>query len=159
MTEEVRTTAPAEKLLPDLEVPSGSVLKAEHLVKRYGKRAVVNDVSLEVHPGEVVGLLGPNGAGKTTTFYMIVGLIQHSRGRIFLDGEEITHKPMFRRARQGIGYLSQEPSVFRKLTVEDNIKAILETSGLKRREREERLELLLDELGLRRVRGNMAYAL
>ena len=159
MIEEAGTAAPAEKLLPDLEVPSGSVLRAEHLVKRYGKRAVVNDVSLEVHPGEVVGLLGPNGAGKTTTFYMIVGLIKHSQGRIFLDGEEITHKPMFRRARQGIGYLSQEPSVFRKLTVEDNIKAILETSGLKRREREERLELLLDELGLRRVRGNMAYAL
>ncbi|HET9581761.1 MAG TPA: LPS export ABC transporter ATP-binding protein [Gemmatimonadota bacterium] len=137
----------------------GSLLRVEHLVKRYGKRTVVDDVSLEVHPGEVVGLLGPNGAGKTTTFYMIVGLIQHSRGRIFLDAEEITHLPMYQRARRGIGYLSQEPSVFRKLTVEDNIMAILETTGLKKRERKERLEVLLDELGLRRVRGNMAYAL
>ncbi|HUP00314.1 MAG TPA: LPS export ABC transporter ATP-binding protein [Gemmatimonadota bacterium] len=136
-----------------------SVLRAENLVKRYGKRTVVDDVSLEVHPGEVVGLLGPNGAGKTTTFYIIVGLVRHSRGRIFLDGEEITRKPMYKRARRGIGYLSQEPSVFRKLTVEQNIRAILETTGLSRRDRAERLELLLDELGLRRVRSNKAYAL
>jgi len=146
-------------LLPDIEVPSDSVLRAERLVKRYGKRKVVDEVSLEVHPGEVVGLLGPNGAGKTTTFYMIVGLIRHSRGRIFLDGEEITHQPMYKRARRGIGYLSQEPSVFRKLSVEDNIDAILETTGLPRRERKERLEILLDELGLRRVRKSKAYAL
>ncbi|MGH7571293.1 MAG: LPS export ABC transporter ATP-binding protein [Gemmatimonadota bacterium] len=158
MTDET-TTVPAEGALPDLEVPRDSVLRAERLVKRYGKRVVVNDVSLEVHPGEVVGLLGPNGAGKTTTFYMIVGLIQHSRGRIFLDGEEITHKPMYKRARQGIGYLSQEPSVFRKLTVEENIRAILQTCDLRRKEQEERLETLLDELGLRRVRNNKAYAL
>jgi lipopolysaccharide export system ATP-binding protein len=136
-----------------------SVLRATNLVKRYGKRRVVDDVSLEVHPGEVVGLLGPNGAGKTTTFYMIVGLIRHSRGRILLDGQEITHKPMYKRARMGIGYLSQEPSVFRKLTVEQNIRAILETCGLSRKERRERLEHLLDELGLRRVRGTKAYAL
>jgi lipopolysaccharide export system ATP-binding protein len=135
------------------------VLRASNLVKRYGKRRVVDDVSLEVHPGEVVGLLGPNGAGKTTTFYMIVGLIRHSRGRILLDGQEITHKPMYKRARMGIGYLSQEPSVFRKLTVEQNIRAILETCGLSRKERRERLEHLLDELGLRRVRGTKAYAL
>lgn len=136
-----------------------SVLRAEHLVKRYGKRRVVDDVSFEVHPGEVVGLLGPNGAGKTTTFYMIVGLIRHSRGKIFLDGQEITHKPMYERARLGIGYLSQEPSVFRKLTVEENIRAILETLPISRDERRERLEVLLDELGLRRVRRNKAYSI
>ena len=151
--------APAHDLLPDLEIRKDSVLRAEHLVKRYGKRRVVDDVSLEVHPGEVVGLLGPNGAGKTTTFYMIVGLIRHSRGKIFLDGEEITHKPMYKRARRGIGYLSQEPSVFRKLTVEQNILAILETLPISRAERKERLETLLDELGLRRVRKNKAFAL
>jgi lipopolysaccharide export system ATP-binding protein len=151
--------APGQAILPDFELRRDSVLRAEHLVKRYGKRCVVDDVSLEVHPGEVVGLLGPNGAGKTTTFYMIVGLIRHSRGKIFLDGEEITHKPMYKRARQGIGYLSQEPSVFRKLTVEQNILAILETLPISRRERTERLEGLLDELGLRRVRNNKAYAL
>ena len=152
-------TVPAEGPGPGLEIPRDSVLRAERLVKRYGKRIVVNDVSLEVRPGEIVGLLGPNGAGKTTTFYMIVGLIQHSRGRIFLDGEEITHKPMYKRARRGIGYLSQEPSVFRKLTVEENIRAILQTCDLSRREQAERLEGLLDELGLRRVRKNKAYAL
>jgi len=155
----VAVTEHEEPLLPDVEVPSDSVLRAERLVKRYGKRKVVDEVSLEVHPGEVVGLLGPNGAGKTTTFYMIVGLIRHSRGRIFLDGEEITHQPMYKRARRGIGYLSQEPSVFRRLSVEDNIDAILETTGLPRRERKERLEILLDELGLRRVRKSRAYAL
>jgi lipopolysaccharide export system ATP-binding protein len=157
------TSAPAEhrseELLPSVRIRPDSVLRAEHLVKRYGKRRVVDDVSLEVHPGEVVGLLGPNGAGKTTTFYMIVGLIKHSRGKIYLDGEEITHKAMYRRARMGIGYLSQEPSVFRKLTVEDNIRAILETTRLPRRQRKERLETLLDELGLRRVRKTKAYAL
>ncbi|CAN5891754.1 LPS export ABC transporter ATP-binding protein [soil metagenome] len=157
------TSAPtehgSEELLPSVRIRPDSVLRAEHLVKRYGKRRVVDDVSLEVHPGEVVGLLGPNGAGKTTTFYMIVGLIKHSRGKIYLDGEEITHKAMYRRARMGIGYLSQEPSVFRKLTVEDNIRAILETTGLPRRRRKERLETLLDELGLRRVRKTKAYAL
>lgn len=150
---------PVGGLLPDVHIRADSVLRAEHLVKRYGKRTVVDDVFLEVHPGEVVGLLGPNGAGKTTTFYMIVGLIRHSRGKIFLDGEEITRKPMYKRARQGIGYLSQEPSVFRKLTVEQNILAILETCGLSRKERGERLERLLDELGLRRVRDTKAYAL
>ena len=150
---------PTEVLLPDVRIRADAVLSAEHLVRRYGKRRVVDEVSLEVHPGEVVGLLGPNGAGKTTKFYMIVGLIKHSRGRIFLDGEEITHKAMYKRARMGIGYLSQEPSVFRKLTVEDNILSILETTGLRRKPRKERLESLLDELGLRRVRKNKAYSL
>ena len=149
----------SEALLPDVRIRPDSLLRAEHLVKRYGKRRVVDDVSLEVHPGEVVGLLGPNGAGKTTTFYMIVGLIKHSQGRIFLDGEEITRKAMYKRARMGIGYLSQEPSVFRKLTVEDNIRAILETCPMSRQERKDRLETLLDELGLRRVRKTQAYAL
>ena len=149
----------SEALLPDVRIRPDSLLRAEHLVKRYGKRRVVDDVSLEVHPGEVVGLLGPNGAGKTTTFYMIVGLIKHSQGRIFLDGEEITRKAMYKRARMGIGYLSQEPSVFRKLTVEDNIRAILETCPMSRQERKDRLETLLDELGLRRVRKTKAYAL
>lgn len=136
-----------------------SSLRAEHLVKRYGKRTVVDDVSLEVRPGEVVGLLGPNGAGKTTTFYMIVGLIKHSTGRIVLDGVEITGQPMFRRARLGIGYLSQEPSVFRKLTVEENILAILETCDLTPAERTARLESLLDELGLKRLRDARAFSL
>ncbi|CAN5152615.1 LPS export ABC transporter ATP-binding protein [soil metagenome] len=149
----------ARALLPDVEIRAGSVLRAEHLFKRYGKRTVVDDVSLEVHPGEIVGLLGPNGAGKTTTFYIIVGLLRHSRGEIFLDGEEVTRKPMYKRARLGIGYLSQEPSVFRKLTVEQNIRAILETCDLSRKERNERLDVLLDELGLRRVRETKAYAL
>ena len=152
-------TVQEQVVLPDVEIRSDSVLRAADLVKRYGRRAVVDGVSLEVHPGEIVGLLGPNGAGKTTTFYMIVGLIRHSKGRIFLDGEEITDEPMYRRARMGIGYLSQEPSVFRKLTVEQNISAILETCGIGRQERGERLETLLDELGLRRVRKNKAYAL
>ncbi len=153
-------TGPEEEaILPDVEVATDSVLRAENLVKRYGKRTVVDEVSLEVHPGEVVGLLGPNGAGKTTTFYMIVGLIKHSHGRIFLDGEEITHKAMYKRARMGIGYLSQEPSVFRKLTVEQNIMAILETCGYSRKERKGRLETLRDELGLRRVRKSKAFSL
>ena len=152
--------APEERvILPDVEIATDSLLRAENLVKKYGKRTVVDEVSLEVHPGEVVGLLGPNGAGKTTTFYMIVGLIKHSRGRIFLDGEEITHKAMYKRARMGIGYLSQEPSVFRKLTVEQNIMAILETCDYSRNERKGRLEALLDELGLRRVRKSKAYSL
>jgi lipopolysaccharide export system ATP-binding protein len=150
---------PGPEILPNFEIRQDSILRAEHLVKRYGKRRVVDDVSLEVHPGEVVGLLGPNGAGKTTTFYMIVGLIRHSRGHIFLDGDDITHKPMYKRARRGIGYLSQEPSVFRKLTVENNIMAILETLPISKGERKDRLELLLDELGLRRVRKNKAFAL
>ncbi len=160
-TSKVAGRAPGESasVLPSVEPRANSLLRAQNLSKRYGKRKVVDDVTLEVHPGEVVGLLGPNGAGKTTTFYMIVGLIKHSQGRIFLDGEEITEKPMYRRARLGIGYLSQEPSVFRRLTVEENIRAILETCDLSREEQLQRLEVLLDELGLRRVRGTRAYSL
>jgi lipopolysaccharide export system ATP-binding protein len=141
-------------------VPSGSVLAAEGLVKMYRRRRVVNDVALRLQQGEIVGLLGPNGAGKTTTFYMIVGLIQPLEGRIVLDGEDITKMPMYRRAQHGIGYLSQEPSIFRKLSVEDNILAILETlPGLSRDDRRQRLESLLNELGIKHLRDAKAYAL
>ncbi|MEJ2187152.1 MAG: LPS export ABC transporter ATP-binding protein, partial [Gemmatimonadota bacterium] len=129
------------------------------MVKVYRKRKVVNDVDLEVSQGEIVGLLGPNGAGKTTTFYMIVGLINPERGRVFLDDRELTGVAMYRRARAGIGYLAQEPSVFRKLTVQENILAILETMGLSKTERAARLEDLLDELGLKHLRDAKAYSL
>ncbi|MBA2688186.1 MAG: LPS export ABC transporter ATP-binding protein [Gemmatimonadaceae bacterium] len=135
------------------------MLEAVGLVKTYKRRNVVKDVALQLQQGEIVGLLGPNGAGKTTTFYMIVGLIQPNAGKIMLDGEDITGMPMYKRARQGIGYLSQEPSIFRKLSVEDNILAILETLPLSSSEREERLEKLLDELSIKRLRKSMAYAL
>ncbi len=136
-----------------------SLLEAEGLVKVYRKRRVVNDVALRLRQGEIVGLLGPNGAGKTTTFYMIVGLIPPLEGRIVLDGEDITSMPMYRRARRGIGYLSQEPSIFRKLSVEENILAILETLPLGAEERSRRLETLLDELTIKHLRHNKAYAL
>src|SRR5205823_14761856 len=137
----------------------GSVLEAQELTKIYRGRKVVNDVAVRLQQGEIVGLLGPNGAGKTTTFYMIVGLIQPLSGRILLDGEDITKLPMYERARRGIGYLSQEPSIFRKLSVEDNILAILETLPLSSAERSERLEKLLDELSIKRLRKSKAYAL
>lgn len=138
---------------------NASVLRADRLVKTYRRRRVVNDVALRLQQGEIVGLLGPNGAGKTTTFYMIVGQIQPQEGHIFLDNSDITEMPMYRRARLGIGYLSQEPSVFRKLTVEENILAILETMPLSNAERHERLERLLDELSIKHLRTNKAYAL
>src|SRR6478672_9859161 len=140
-------------------VGAGSTLEARGLVKRYRRRRVVNDVALRLQQGEIVGLLGPNGAGKTTTFYMIVGLIQPDSGRILLDGIDITKLPMYERARRGIGYLSQEPSIFRKLSVEDNILAILETLPLSAAQRSERLEKLLDELSIKRLRKSKAYAL
>jgi lipopolysaccharide export system ATP-binding protein len=130
------------------------ILRAEHLVKKYKNRAVVNDVSLEVHQGEIVGLLGPNGAGKTTTFYMTVGMIRPNSGKIFLDDKEITNEPMYRRSQLGIGYLAQEASVFRKLTVEDNISAILEMTDMTKEAQKEKLETLLDEFSLNRVRKN-----
>jgi lipopolysaccharide export system ATP-binding protein len=136
-----------------------SVLEAQGLVKMYRRRRVVNDVALRLQQGEIVGLLGPNGAGKTTTFYMIVGLIQPLTGRILLDGEDITTMPMYRRARRGVGYLSQEPSIFRKLSVEDNILSILETLPLSAEERKQRLEALLDELSIKHLRHSKAYAL
>lgn len=130
------------------------ILKAENLVKKYKQRTVVNDVSFEVSQGEIVGLLGPNGAGKTTSFYMIVGLIKPNEGTIFLDGLDITKDPMYRRAQKGIGYLAQEASVFRKLTVEDNIMAILEMTKLTKEERHEKLEELINEFSLQKVRKN-----
>jgi lipopolysaccharide export system ATP-binding protein len=146
---------------PSLEVaqPSGSVLEATGLVKMYRRRRVVNDVALRLQQGEIVGLLGPNGAGKTTTFYMLVGLIQPLQGRILLDGVDITSMPMYKRARAGLGYLSQEPSIFRKLTVEENILAILETLKLSTADRKERLETLLDELSIKHLRHSKAFAL
>lgn len=140
-------------------VAGGSVLEAKGLVKIYRRRRVVNDVALRLQQGEIVGLLGPNGAGKTTTFYMVVGLIQPLSGRILMDGEDLTAMPMYKRARRGIGYLSQEPSIFRKLTVEDNIMAILETLPISKRERETRLETLLDELSIKHLRKSKAFAL
>jgi lipopolysaccharide export system ATP-binding protein len=136
-----------------------SVLEASGLVKIYRRRKVVNDVALRLQQGEIVGLLGPNGAGKTTTFYMIVGLIQPFAGRITMDGDDITSMPMYKRARRGVGYLSQEPSIFRKLTVEDNILAILETLPISSAERRERLETLLDELSIKHLRQSKAFAL
>ena len=136
-----------------------STLRADSLIKVYRKRKVVNEVSIKVSQGEIVGLLGPNGAGKTTTFYMVVGLIRPDRGRVFLDDRELTETPMYKRAQVGVGYLAQEPSIFRKLSVEDNILAILETMGLPRKERLARLDALLDELGLRPLRKSKAYSL
>jgi lipopolysaccharide export system ATP-binding protein len=140
-------------------VEGHSVLRAEGLVKTYRRRNVVNNVALELRQGEIVGLLGPNGAGKTTSFYMITGLIPPAAGRILLDGVDITKMPMYKRARLGIGYLSQEPSIFRKLTVEENILAILEELDLNKAERGLRLEALLDELGLKHLRHSKAYQL
>jgi lipopolysaccharide export system ATP-binding protein len=127
-------------------------LSASHLVKKYGLKTVVNDVSFHVNQGEVVGLLGPNGAGKTTSFYMVVGLIKPNDGHVFLDEKDITDLPMYQRARLGIGYLAQEPSIFRKLSVEDNIMAVLEFMPYTKQERKDRLEQLLSEFGLQRIR-------
>jgi lipopolysaccharide export system ATP-binding protein len=130
------------------------ILKAENLVKKYKNRTVVKGVSVDVRQGEIVGLLGPNGAGKTTTFYMIVGMIKPNGGKIFLDDKDITHYPMYKRAQNGIGYLAQEASVFRKLSVEDNIKAVLEMTGLSKAEQSDKLESLLNEFGLQHIRKN-----
>ena len=138
---------------------SNSLLRTENLVKIYKKRRVVNQLSVEVNPGEVVGLLGPNGAGKTTTFYMITGFIKPNAGKIFIGEEEITDLPMYKRARKGIGYLSQEPSIFRKLTVEENIMAILEMQDLDKKQRQEKLEILLNELDIAHLRKSRAYNL
>ena len=128
------------------------ILRAENLQKTYGARQVVRGVSVEVNQGEIVGLLGPNGAGKTTCFYMMVGFIKPNSGVVYLDDEDITHLAMYKRAQKGIGYLPQEPSVFRKLSVEDNIKAVLEMTPLSIEEQKDRLEILLDEFNLHKVR-------
>jgi len=124
---------------------------AYNLVKSYKGRRVVNDVSFEVGRGEIVGLLGPNGAGKTTTFYMITGLVRANKGKVTIDDEDVTHMPMYRRARRGVGYLPQEPSVFRKLTVEDNIRLVLEMNGATKRQTQERINELADELHIRKI--------
>lgn len=134
-------------------------LHTHNLVKKYRTRTVVDHVSIEVEQGEIVGLLGPNGAGKTTSFYMIVGLIKPNNGKIFLDDEEITSLPVYKRARRGIGYLAQEASVFRNLSVEDNIRAVLELSGFPGSEQKERLEMLLDEFGLVKIRKSKGIQL
>ncbi|ELR69840.1 Lipopolysaccharide ABC transporter, ATP-binding protein LptB [Fulvivirga imtechensis AK7] len=135
------------------------ILRADNLIKKYKKRTVVNDVSVKVEQGEIVGLLGPNGAGKTTTFYMIVGLIKPNEGVIFLDDENITDLPMYRRAKRGIGYLAQEASVFRKLSVEENIMAVLEMRNMPKKDQKEKCESLLEEFSLTHVRKNLGMVL
>jgi len=155
----LRHTTAEHPVAAPLAAERGSVLEGTGLTKTYNRRAVVKDVDVRVRQGEIVGLLGPNGAGKTTTFYMLVGLIAPQAGRILLDGEDIGRMPMFQRARRGIGYLAQEPSVFRKLTVEENLLAVLETLPVTPKERLERLERLLDELSIRHVRHSKAYSL
>ncbi len=151
-------TEPQEHAKPPVTAPQGE-LRAEGLVRYYGKWRVVNDVSIFVKRGEVVGLLGPNGAGKTTSFYMIVGLLRPSAGTIVMDGEDITSEPVYLRARRGLGYLSQEPSIFRRLTVRENVLAVLETMKQTPRERAERLEQLLDDLNLTHLADRQASKL
>jgi lipopolysaccharide export system ATP-binding protein len=158
VTGEVAAVAP-QPARPAVAPDEGSVLHAEGLSKAYRRRRVVDSVDVHLRQGEIVGLLGPNGAGKTTTFYMIVGLIEPLEGKIQLDGTDITRMPMYKRARRGIGYLSQEPSVFRKLTVEENVLAILETLPITKAERRTRLDKLLDELNIKHLRSNKAYSL
>ena len=138
---------------------NGVILRTENLVKDYGKRTVVRDVCLELNKGEIVGLLGPNGAGKTTSFYMITGMIRPTDGSVYLGDDEITDLPMYQRSRRGIGYLSQEPSIFTKLSVEDNIRLVLEMTDLSKSEREERLETLLNDLSITEIRKNKGYQL
>ncbi|MDD4107583.1 MAG: LPS export ABC transporter ATP-binding protein [Prolixibacteraceae bacterium] len=135
------------------------ILRAENIVKKYRKRVVVREVSFEVNQGEIVGLLGPNGAGKTTSFYMIVGLIQPLSGKIYLDNEDITKLPVYKRAKKGIGYLSQEPSVFRKLSIEDNLKAVLEMTGYTKEYQREKVETLINEFGLQHIRKSKGIQL
>jgi lipopolysaccharide export system ATP-binding protein len=134
-------------------------IRAQNLVKIYGKRTVVNDLCMEMSQGEVVGILGPNGAGKTTTFYMIIGLAKPNQGKVFFDETDISHKPMYKRARLGLGYLAQAPSIFAKLSVEDNIMAILQTLKLNRKEQKNRLQESLEELNLTHVAKQKAYTL
>jgi lipopolysaccharide export system ATP-binding protein len=136
-----------------------AILRSEGVVKRYKKRTVVNEVTIQVRQGEIVGLLGPNGAGKTTTFYVIVGMIRPNAGRVFMDSTEITTLPMYQRARMGIGYLSQEASVFRRLTVRENLLAVLEMSSLSRKEQEEKCDGLLEDFGLTHLVKSKGYTL
>jgi lipopolysaccharide export system ATP-binding protein len=136
-----------------------AILRTEHIIKKYGHRTVVNQVSIELKQGEIVGLLGPNGAGKTTSFYMIVGLIRPNEGKIFFDDTEITKLPVFERARLGIGYLAQEASVFRKLSVEDNILSVLEMTKLSKEEQRSRTEELISEFNLQKIRKNLGIQL
>ncbi len=138
---------------------SGNTLRSENLVKIYKKRAVVNKASVQVSKGEIVGLLGPNGAGKTTTFYMIVGMIKPDGGRVYLDNEDITKVPMYKRARMGIGYLPQEASVFRRLSVEDNLTAVLEMTGLDGKARREKCDALLEDLSITQIRKSKGFQL
>lgn len=140
-------------------ISTNMILRSQNLVKRYKKRTVVDNVSIEVHQGECVGLLGPNGAGKTTTFYMTVGLIKPDEGEVFLNNEKLTQLPMYKRAQKGLGYLAQEASIFRTLSIEDNIRAVLEMTKLSAKEQEDKLESLLDEFGLNRVRKSMGNVL
>ena len=134
-------------------------LRAENLVKQYGARRVVNQVSVEVNQGEIIGLLGPNGAGKTTSFYMVVGLVQPNTGKVFLDDEDITSLPVYKRAQKGVGYLAQEASVFRSLTVEENVLAVLEMTNLTKAEQKDKMEALLEEFSLTHVRNNKGMVL
>jgi lipopolysaccharide export system ATP-binding protein len=147
------------EVVAERAAPAGSTLRADGLVKAYRRRRVVDGVEIQVQQGEIVGLLGPNGAGKTTTFYMMVGLVRPEAGRIWLDDDDISTLPMYRRAQLGIGYLAQEPSIFRKLTVEQNVLAILETLPLSNEERHARLETLLDDLSIKHLREVRAYKL
>lgn len=158
MTDPDPATAVIEAAPPSPE-DRNSVIRTDGLVKIYGGRRVVNEVEIRVDRHEIVGLLGANGAGKTTTFYMIMGLIQPNEGRVFFDGRDITAMPMYERARQGMGYLAQEPSIFRRLSVEDNIKAILETLPLSKAARDERLTKLLDDLKITKLAKQKAYTL
>ncbi len=152
-----RSTSKAVHKNPVL--PDGSMLKAESLVKKYKKRTVVSNVTIDVRQGEIVGLLGPNGAGKTTTFYMIVGMVRPNAGKVFFDQKEMTALPMYVRARFGIGYLPQEASVFRRLSVRDNLMAVLEMSSLSRKEQEEKCDRLLEDFGLTNVVNSKGYVL
>jgi lipopolysaccharide export system ATP-binding protein len=158
LLEAARRAVQRSKVLAPQAGPA-SVLEGLDLSKSFKGRRVVNQVTVRVQQGEIVGLLGPNGAGKTTTFYLITGLIRPDEGRVLLDGQDLTRAPMYRRARNGIGYLAQEPSIFRKLTVEENILAILETRGLGREERQRQLDRMLDELSIKHLRRSKAYAL
>ncbi|MBN1294941.1 MAG: LPS export ABC transporter ATP-binding protein [Candidatus Latescibacteria bacterium] len=160
MTDEVKNE-PLPEAYTDRESASENsiILRTENLIKKFKKRIVVNGVSISIKQGQIVGLLGPNGAGKTTTFRMVVGIYKPNKGKIFLDARDITKRPMYKRARLGINYLPQEPSIFRKMTVEENIMSILQTIRMKRKQRKERLNELLEELGVTHIRKSIAYTL